>query len=922
MNKKFLSAILFGALMVTSTGTFVSCKDYDDDIENLQGQISANTTAIAELKALIGDGNYVTSVTVSGQNLVVNTKNGSTTVALPACEGGGSLAEVKGNQLFIDGEATGLYGESVKIVDGEWALLQEDGTYKSTGIAVSGVTVTGDEQNGYVLTVTDAEGNATVIELPTAASAITSISVAPYAALVGDETDEPAIDVDYAWFNVTKATFNYNKSKRTEPEYATWKGERELPSDESVVYSPTTSLQVRINPIEVPADNVTFYLTNTKNHTLSKIALSASTTQKSWNGPIGITGINGRSVTNNGLWTLGMSQYILDKDAAAAFEKNLADGGAVNLEDNTKTIANSAAFAVNANDKARSEYNVAVSRNKAGDLSQLYIPSLYDYVDYSVEKLSDGKATNIVVNVGQTYTVAPFQSGLLYDLYFEAASETVIETYGLEFDNLNRTFKVTKRPDVVTEANAFTLTVHTLDIWGCIRKGHYKVTLSDVIGASVTYPAVEHNLAKLADSDGSNDNFTANISELKTALGEDWSQWANSVSLKNTSVAVYTSAGLEGWSWVADVTDKSTNGLTYGLMTASHAAAKNADDFSYIKLNVGNSDNKTFKVDTQYYVKVSFKNKNNGAINHVVIPVMFTAPTVADQFALKSGYVVDNVVNAYYYNYDATKNAEHNRKIGRTVELKHYFDKWDATAELTLDAKTVLATLSDGTELHADDLAVFRGKNDAAVTTSTIATETAYLRLVQGYALGDGTNREIGYGKELAINAWNEDYKGWLYKEDAQKGYDFSIKLMSPIFEGNITPATGSTIDVTANGEAGFAITKSMITLTDYNQNEYNVVPNVDKAQPTNKKDNTVDAWKDDQLVNVWVTKDNNNTYIKKFELRAQKDATETTEEVPGAIMVYADPLPNSQATSMNVNVTDIWGYNKTQEVSVTIVKK
>ena len=40
MNKKFLSAILFGALMVSSTGVFVSCKDYDDDIENLQGQIT------------------------------------------------------------------------------------------------------------------------------------------------------------------------------------------------------------------------------------------------------------------------------------------------------------------------------------------------------------------------------------------------------------------------------------------------------------------------------------------------------------------------------------------------------------------------------------------------------------------------------------------------------------------------------------------------------------------------------------------------------------------------------------------------------------------------------------------------------------------------------------------------------------------
>ena len=51
MNKKFLSAILFGALMVTSTGTFVSCKDYDDDIENLQGQVDTNKSAISALES-------------------------------------------------------------------------------------------------------------------------------------------------------------------------------------------------------------------------------------------------------------------------------------------------------------------------------------------------------------------------------------------------------------------------------------------------------------------------------------------------------------------------------------------------------------------------------------------------------------------------------------------------------------------------------------------------------------------------------------------------------------------------------------------------------------------------------------------------------------------------------------------------------
>ena len=50
MNKKFLSAILFGALMVTSTGTFVSCKDYDDDIAAVQEQVDASKSAISALE--------------------------------------------------------------------------------------------------------------------------------------------------------------------------------------------------------------------------------------------------------------------------------------------------------------------------------------------------------------------------------------------------------------------------------------------------------------------------------------------------------------------------------------------------------------------------------------------------------------------------------------------------------------------------------------------------------------------------------------------------------------------------------------------------------------------------------------------------------------------------------------------------------
>ena len=46
MRKKYLSALLFGALLFASTGTFTSCKDYDDDIAGLQGQIDSQATDV------------------------------------------------------------------------------------------------------------------------------------------------------------------------------------------------------------------------------------------------------------------------------------------------------------------------------------------------------------------------------------------------------------------------------------------------------------------------------------------------------------------------------------------------------------------------------------------------------------------------------------------------------------------------------------------------------------------------------------------------------------------------------------------------------------------------------------------------------------------------------------------------------------
>ena len=49
MNKKFLSVILFSALMVGTAGTFTSCKDYDDDIEILELMLDTTLDEMTEL---------------------------------------------------------------------------------------------------------------------------------------------------------------------------------------------------------------------------------------------------------------------------------------------------------------------------------------------------------------------------------------------------------------------------------------------------------------------------------------------------------------------------------------------------------------------------------------------------------------------------------------------------------------------------------------------------------------------------------------------------------------------------------------------------------------------------------------------------------------------------------------------------------
>ena len=70
-----------GALTLASVSTFTSCKDYDDDINNLQSQIDALSKTLSELQTKINDGSILKSVESDGNGgiIVTVTKNGKDT---------------------------------------------------------------------------------------------------------------------------------------------------------------------------------------------------------------------------------------------------------------------------------------------------------------------------------------------------------------------------------------------------------------------------------------------------------------------------------------------------------------------------------------------------------------------------------------------------------------------------------------------------------------------------------------------------------------------------------------------------------------------------------------------------------------------------------------------------------------------------
>ena len=843
MNKKFLSAILFGTLMVTSAGTFVSCKDYDDDIDNLQGQIDANKAGIEELKKLIGEGDYVTNVTKDGDNIVVSFKNaGDKTIELK--DEVGSICKVENGELYIDGKATGIkisadapvteFKPAVKVEDGKWAVLQADGTYKTTGIPATGVTVSGSQTEGFILTFVNAEGEETVIELPTAASRITSLSVAN-----GAETT----------VKLNKYTFGITAENKKAWEKAT--GKTVTSAKFIVADNAENKVSVRVNPVDVDATAIEFVAINGKNEVLPNVTFVANE-DKNYATEV-------RAAYGNGLYHMTVKQFTLaDDEASDALDKAMA---------NDKGY-----YALTANKVYRAEYNMKFQIEAAtaaiGDI-------LVD--DKEVENEA------VTVDAGKAHSVTVENEEDLYDLYLSASQED-IKLFGLEFDNEKGTFTITKTPDVVTAAN-FDLTVHTLDNSGEVAEETITVTLSDVIVTDADYAT--RTLAIVANNtkDVSKDKnfFTADMATMTKALGNELDAWKRKVA--NASVAFYSDAKCE----------KAVEGDKGVVLTFVDAegkeltenAIKSAVDMKFAVTNATAS--KAFKVNTVYYAKVTFTTTGDSELNSVVVPFKFTVPTLASMFATEAAVFKGDVAYAYMNVADQTSGEA-------AYSLKRAFAKYP---EVSLDMDDETAIVGDYTSA---DLA------DVAETFD----ENAKITLKADVDADEKTNIPAGYAKELIVIASDKDYEGWAYGE-GEGEYVFKVKVMSPIFEGTVT-SIESAVEIPATSVDGYKLGNKDIQGTTYNKVAYKVLQDA-----VNEKGEGY--WKRPEIASVEAAVASDRVIKIGNEGKAVDAAMATDGKtvVEGYIQVLPQNIATTTEETINVSVTDTWGFVKVNPIKVKV---
>lgn len=299
MRKKYLSALLFGALLFASAGTFTSCKDYDDDIDNLQEQINTIKTDLGSLKSTVESLDGVKTLSFVDGTLVIETGKGTKVeVPVPATSGSEvdqTTVELDGQNLVVNGKVIGQVGDKVTVNEDGYLCVNG----KPTDIKAGKYAILENESdNTYTISLPDADGNMKTITL--LKSVATNITVDPVFSVVDNG--------QYGIFSEITATAtsdddyqtNYGIAWGVAGKDVDWNGPKGAVKAGQLLVGQKNLVELNVNPKNVELDKQTLKLVDAKGN-VAPVVVKAH----SFNKGNGTTG--SRAASNNGRWVLDIT---------------------------------------------------------------------------------------------------------------------------------------------------------------------------------------------------------------------------------------------------------------------------------------------------------------------------------------------------------------------------------------------------------------------------------------------------------------------------------------------------------------------------------------------------------------------------------------------------------------------------------------
>ena len=597
MNKKFLSAILFGALMVSSTGTFVSCKDYDDDIDEINKELTDLKSKLSDLESKVNAGGaYVTKIESVDGGFKVSVSDGTSynlTVA-SAAAGSKVVIDDKTGEISIDDKATGWFattGEGEEAVDmtpyvkdGYWYLYDKTAKefvkseYKAAGNAYAVVA------NGIcTLNIPDADGKMQTIQLPTTSAAITGVQFID----VTSGAVEPA--PAYA--------LNYGVATKDNAE---WDGPKGAITKDQLLVGTIEPLTLQVYPSSADLSNADIKLVGSDG-TVAPVKVTATPFE----------GVITKAASANGLWNLNIrpDETVTDKTIADAFKAETGDY----------------AYALQINGNILTGYASEVTPADKGTSAGLTDLQAAD-VKYNAEKLSSAK-----VPFGETVTLE-FDGAKAYDAYLTPKSASALELAGVTIDGKTMSFTSTEK----AAGKTVQFTVNFVNF-----KGETGTTFDITVnfeGATVD-PEAPVAAVKYTATDGVKPiiidlgtTFTSLSAQTATALAAVTPTW-NVISIDGKAVATTDQSTANGKFAFAMTQVKYYSDLKAdGTPKTEVTSINTADNLKKVKYAVfAHSDYQATAAPGAYVLNITFVDGEN-ELKKVVAPVTISVPTFTDLF--------------------------------------------------------------------------------------------------------------------------------------------------------------------------------------------------------------------------------------------------------------------------------------------------